>query len=100
MPHNSPLLRNVVDILRQNALEKDRKFNKPILTKIDITRDLGGSFYAPGDWKAKHRQLAKELEFWFQDPFTDNGNSFDSCFQFRAPEKEGKFGMNIKIYLK
>jgi len=78
----------------------DPKFNKPILTKIDVTRDLGGSFYAVGDWKAKHRQLAKELEFWFQDPFTDNGNSFDSCFQFKAPEREGKFGMNIKIYLK
>ena len=26
----------------------------PIVTKIDVTRDLGGSLFAGEDWKEKH----------------------------------------------
>ena len=50
------------------------------LTKVDMTRDGGGCFYAPGDWKAKHMQLSSELEKLFDIPFRDNGNSMGSCF--------------------
>ena len=50
-----------------------------MLSKLDSTRDLRGSFYAPGDWKKKHQELAKALEREFGVPFRDNGNSFASC---------------------
>lgn len=50
------------------------------LTKVDMSREIGGCLYAPGDWKAKHMQLSSELEKLFDIPFRDNGNSMGSCF--------------------
>ena len=35
---------------------------RPVLAKLDFTRDLSGSFYAPKDWKSKHREVASALE--------------------------------------
>ena len=50
------------------------------LTKVDMSREIGGCLYAPGNWKAKHMQLSSELEKLFDIPFRDNGNSMGSCF--------------------
>ena len=55
-----------------------------MITKIDVTRDLRGSLYTPGGWKDKHRELVNVLSSLFGCPFKDNGNSFESCFQFKA----------------
>ena len=51
----------------------------PTLTKLDSTRDLGGTLYVQDDYKSKHRELAQALELEFGFPFRDNGNSFASC---------------------
>ena len=74
--------------------------DRPVLTKLDFTRDLSGSFYAPKDWKSKHRELALALEQWFACPFRDNGNSFDSCFQFEAQQPREDLKLRVKYYWK
>ena len=51
-----------------------------MLTKLDVSRDMRGAFYVPGDWKAKHRELGAVLTRWMGINFRDNGNSFNSCF--------------------
>ena len=71
-----------------------------MIAKIDSTRDLGGSFYAQGDWKEKHRELAKVLEREFGCPFKDNGNSFSTCFQFEGQPDSSMLWLRIKIYWK
>ena len=71
-----------------------------MFTKIDVTRDLRGSFYTPGHWKEKHRELASALTSLFGCPFRDNGNSFESCFQFKAHELLGSHEFRVKIYWK
>ena len=71
-----------------------------MLTKLDITRDLRGAFYAPGDWKVKHNELAAALGKWVGASFRDNGNSFNSCFQFEGCAPFGQLSMKIKVYWK
>ena len=71
-----------------------------VLLTMDMTRDFAGSFYAPGDWKIKHQQLATELMKLFDLTLKDNGNSFNSCFQYVAQRKDGELGIRIKIYWK
>ena len=73
---------------------------QPMLTKIDVTRDLRGAFYAPGDWKAKHFELAAALEKWIGPSFRDNGNSFNSCFQYEGFAPWGELSMKVKVYWK
>ena len=51
-----------------------------MLTKLDVTRDVRGAFYAPGDWRAKHNELAAALKARTGITYKDNGNSFNSCF--------------------
>ena len=85
--HNSPLIRNVVDKLHpmnpstyQSPNSQSEEEALSALTKVDMTRDVGGCFYAPADWKVKHQQLSSELTKLFDIPFRDNGNSMNSCF--------------------
>ena len=72
----------------------------PVVTKVDVTRDLIGSFYAKGDWKSKHQELAIALEKQFGIRFKDNGNSFDSCLQFESQDPYGDFKVRVKYYWK
>ena len=72
----------------------------PVVTKVDVTRDLKGSLYARDDWKEKHQELAAALEEKFDTTFRDNGNSFDSCFQFVGRDLSGLLSMRIKYYWK
>ena len=65
-----------------------------------MSRDLAGSFYAPHDWKKTWNQLATELMKLFDLRFKDNGNSFNSCFQFVAQTSDGELIIRIKIYWK
>ena len=55
-----------------------------VLAKLDVTRHLKGSFYAPVNSKLKHKELALKLEEKFNIPFVDNGNSLSTCFQFEC----------------
>ena len=73
---------------------------QPVLTKLDTTRDLGGSFYAPGNWREKHHELRQALEGQFGTPFKDNGNSFNSCFQFEASKSIENLWLRVKYYCK
>ena len=72
----------------------------PTLTKLDSTRDLGGTLYAQGDYRNKHRELAQALELEFGCPFRDNGNSFASCLQFEGQPEGGQLHMRVKYYCK
>ena len=69
--------------------------NRPVLCKLDTTRDLKGAFYVPGNWRSKHRELGQELSKYFQTTFKDNGNSMNSCFQF-----DGGWDRLLKIRVK
>ena len=80
LAHNVPLLRAAVEEIREFRKADPEEDIKPVLIKLDSTRDLRGTFYAPDDWKQKHRELANALEEQFKVKFRDNGNSFDSCF--------------------
>ena len=72
----------------------------PVVTKLDITRDLMGFFYAPGNWQALHGKLKEFLDATFGNSFSNNGNSFDSCFQFVGLRPRGRLYLRIKIYNK
>ena len=71
-----------------------------MLTKLDSTRDLRGSLYAPGDWKTLHKKLCLALEVEFGTTFKDNGNSFCSCLQFEGSFAQGLLLGRIKFYWK
>ena len=51
-----------------------------MITKIDVTRDVQGSFFAVGDWKSKHEELKVVLQRLKKSFFHDNGNSLSTCF--------------------
>ena len=95
-----PLLKivaEVADIVRLSAQDPD---GQPFVTKLDVTRDLAGSFFAVSDWRERHRELACALHYLFDTPFRDNGNSFDSCFQFVDRNPDGHLEIRIKYYWK
>ena len=69
--------------------------SRPVLCKLDATRDLKGAFFVPGNWRAKHKELGKELSKYFNMSFKDNGNSMNSCFQF-----EGGWDRLLRIKIK
>ena len=73
---------------------------QPKVIKIDATRDIGGFFYAGSDWRTKHRRLCDALEQQFGTTFRDNGNSFDTCFQFVGAHPVDFLPMRVKIYNK
>ena len=60
-----------------------------VVAKLDSTRDIRGSFYAPGEWKNNHRELGQALEREFKVPFRNNGNTFNTCFQYEGRFNEG-----------
>ena len=74
--------------------------NQPILYKLDATRDLGGSFFAPGNWREKYQELRKALEHQLDIDLKENGNSFNSCFQYEGRASEGYLLVRIKYYWK
>ena len=98
--HNLPLLERVVSTLRQSQPARHHRVEGPVLQKIDSSRDIGGTFYAPGDWRQKLRLLAAGLEVEFGTTFRDNGNSFDSCFQLEGQHPDLDFELRVKIYWK
>ena len=71
-----------------------------MVTKLDITRDLIGFFCALGDWQALHGKLKEVLDATFDNSFNNNGNSFDTCFQFVGLKPRGRLYMRIKVYNK
>ena len=71
-----------------------------ILSKLDSTRDLAGSFYALNDWKEKYKELRKALSTKIEVDWRDNGNSFNSCFQYEGWAPEGRLHMRVKFYFK
>ena len=92
---NTQLLRVVVDQLRQITIQRSSRRSKTsedqhkaVLTKLDYTRDIAVTFYAPGPWKIKHEMLRKKLETLFNMHFFDNGNSMASCYQFQGANKD------------
>ena len=72
----------------------------PVVHKIDITRDLGGCFFAKDDWKKLHKELLTALSDIFGTTFRDSGNSFDSNFQFVDQDRSGHVNVRIKYYWK
>ena len=51
--------------------------------QFDATIDVGGTFYVPDGWRQKHEELLQALQERFHAVFHNNGNSFESCFQFQ-----------------
>ena len=84
LEHNITMLMKVCEGLRHLHQDRSSQFNEHILHKFDATRDLRGSFYAPKDWKMKRKELGQALEREFGMSLRDNGNSFDSCFQYEG----------------
>ena len=72
----------------------------PLLQKIDVTRDIRGAFYALDDWKPLYDKLGKALEKWTGAKVRNNGNSFNSCFQYEALRKDKDLDVRFKFYYK
>ncbi len=70
------------------------------VAQLDITQDFLGTFYAGGDWSGKWMELKKELQKGLNRTFTDNGNSFRSCFQFVEHKRMDRLYMRVKVYNK
>ena len=70
------------------------------MTKLDATRDKRGTFYAPGNWREKLKQLTHALNAEFGRVFSDNGNSFDSSFQLVGSHPDLELELRVKIYAK
>ena len=51
--------------------------------QFDATIDVGGTFYVQDGWRQKHEELLQALQERFHAVFRNNGNSFESCFQFQ-----------------
>ena len=85
---------------RRHPMGGQPRVEVPVLQKIDSSRDIGGTFYAPGDWRQKLRLLAAALEVEFGTTFRDNGNSFDSCFQLEGQHPDLDFELRVKAYWK
>ena len=105
--HNIPILKSVVEkhhrlfpLELRSTSGGENEERKPCLTKLDTTRDIGGFFFAGTNWKVKHNQLKKELSRFFGVDFVDNGNSFDTCFQFVGQQSVGHLFVRVKYYNK
>ena len=61
MPH----LKRAVDVFEKHSISENSSDAIPILSKLDVTRDLRGSFFAINDWKKLHDELASALEYYF-----------------------------------
>ena len=61
LEHNILILKETCQGLRQQHMDRQSGFDGPTLHKLDATRDLRGSFYAPKDWKMKYRELNEAL---------------------------------------
>ena len=72
----------------------------PILSKLDATRDLGGAFFAPQNWRSKYQELRQALADKINVNWRDNYNSFNSCFQYEGWAPEGVLYMRVKFYFK
>ena len=80
-------------------------YELPVLVQFDATRDVRATFYVLYDWRAKHKELGKQLAERFGTAFRNNSNSFASCFQFVQVkplfrEQGGPFDVErrIKVY--
>ena len=61
LDHNLPILGTIVEDFRQMMPQivrsesiSDDDHQVPVLSKLDVTRDFAGSFFAPGNWKEKY----------------------------------------------
>ena len=95
-----PNLKIAADTLEGLRSGNQAGHTSPIVTKVDVTRDLRGSLFAKEDWKNKHQLLAGALEEKFCVPFRDNSNSFNSCFQFEGQDQTSPFKIRVKFYFK
>ena len=87
----------IAKTIRQLHTDRQIKDDELAIPKLDATRDFRGSFYAPGDWKTKYLELKEALEREFDTKFRDNGNSFDTCFQYEGKFKDGSLHGRAKI---
>ena len=69
-----------------------------MLTKIDITRDVAGCFYVPGDQWIKYENLKNEVDECLGASFSHNKNSFACCFQYQETKKQNGLYRRVKIY--
>ena len=100
LAHNMPLLRAVVNSLRAADPVTYHPDRGPILQKVDSSRDVGGTFYATGNWRQKLKKLAEALEAEFDTTFQAISNCFDSCFQLVGQHPEVDLELRVKIYWK
>ena len=70
----------------------------PIITQIDLTRDLKGTFFVVGDPVDKYEELMCILEKKFKTKLKTNHNSFSSCFQYVERPNSDKLYRRFKVY--
>jgi len=61
---------------------------------------VAGTFYVQDGWQQKYEDLRQAFQAAFGRVFSNNGNSFESCFQFQQPAWPGQLTLRIKIYNK
>ena len=95
-----PYLKIAADTIDGLHPQDQRGDVPPVVSKVDVTRDIGGSLFTKQDWRVKHSELATALEERFGFKFRDNGNSFDSCYQFEGRGQTGLLKVRVKYYWK
>ena len=71
-----------------------------MIKSLDLTQDIKGHFYALDDWADQHKKICRKLEELFSTKFSNNGNSFSSCFQYQEVTEDDRLRLRIKVYNK
>ena len=94
------MLKNAADIIDSIPQGVPADDVPPVVSKIDVTRDLGGCFFAKDDFKRQYKELQQALNEEFDTIFKDSGNSFDSNFQYVDQDRNASLKVRIKYYWK
>ena len=68
--------------------------------QVDATKDIKGTFYAPGEWAEKYDKLREALEAKLKTSLRRQSNSFNSCFQYIEKASAERPYRRIKVYNK
>ena len=87
-------------VVRYNAQHDANDACEPFICQFDASRDLKGIFFDPSNNKEKYKKLMKHLAVKLKTCLSNNGNSFNTCYQFVEEVSFLNLYRRIKIYCK
>ena len=68
--------------MTKKCTKEQLQSDDPIVYQLDATKDIKGTFFAKELVEEIHDNLRQKLEKSLDCKLSDNGNSFNTCFQF------------------